>query len=290
MKKSFWKILRILTTNQCNYRCLYCHNEGQEKDAFNTRLSFDNFIRIAHVVEGMGFQEVRFSGGEPLVNPETIKMIEWLDTNSDYEIGLATNGSMITEDVAKRISETRTLVTIHYPSVKDTEYKRVTGMNNSMFKNAVERMDRYGIKHSFNFVLYPDTINNMTEVVDEVIKKGKRVKLLPYIEDGFNNFSKEIMEKLEKTMDGTAETKTVFSDEGIITWTFPNGGKVKLLESPCYDHNIDRCREYGELRLLPDLSLQKCIFDNESVSLKDLSDDEVRETISEMWKSFNKCL
>ena len=25
-KKNSWNILRVLTTNACNYRCIYCHN------------------------------------------------------------------------------------------------------------------------------------------------------------------------------------------------------------------------------------------------------------------------
>ena len=287
---SFWKILRILTTNQCNYRCLYCHNEGQDKEKLETSLSFAEFVRMVDVITGMGFQEIRFSGGEPLVNPETIRMIEWVDANSDYEVGLASNGSMITEETARRLGETRTLVTLHFPAVKDIEYKRVTGMHSKAFWNAVDRLDRYRVKHSFNFVLYPETISNITEVVDFVVEKGKRVKLLPYIEKGFHNYSKMIIEQVKDRLDKTTISKKVFCEGGITTWLFENGGKVKLLDSPCYDHSIDRCREYGELRLLPNLSLQKCIFDKDSVSLDGLSDVEIRNRINELWQNFNKCL
>lgn len=106
----FWKILRILTTNKCNYRCLYCHNEGQEKEQCSEMLSYEDFLNIANIVEGLGFQEIRFSGGEPLVNKNTVDMIEWLDRNSNYEIGLATNSSLITEEVAQRLGKTRVLV------------------------------------------------------------------------------------------------------------------------------------------------------------------------------------
>lgn len=285
-----WKILRILTTNKCNYRCLYCHNEGQEKENITEMLSFDDFLRIMNIIEGMGFQEIRFSGGEPLVNPKTIEMIEWLDKNSDYEIGLATNSSLITEEIAKRLGKTRVLVTIHYPAVSKSEYERVTGKDNSAFNNAVKLLDEYGIKHSFNFVLYPETVNNIDDVVSDVVNAGKRIKLLPFIEDGFNNYSKNIIERVSAKFDETAVDKSHDVKAGIITWTFPGGGKVKLLDSPCYKHDIKTCREYGELRLLPDLSLQKCIFDANPVSIKELSDMEIKEMIIKLWQSFNKCL
>jgi len=26
---AYWKIIRILTTDTCNFDCVFCHNEGQ---------------------------------------------------------------------------------------------------------------------------------------------------------------------------------------------------------------------------------------------------------------------
>jgi cyclic pyranopterin phosphate synthase len=285
-----WKILRILTTNRCNYRCLYCHNEGQEKIDEKSVLSIDNFYKITEAINGMGFQEIRFSGGEPLSNPRTVEMIEWMDSNTDYEIGLATNGSLINEEIAERLGKTRTLVTLHFPAIDEDEYKRITGMQISGLINAIGRLERNNVKHSFNFVLYPDTISNISDVIEHVIKSGKRVKLLPYIEESFNNFSESIIEDIKKKASEQAISKTEFSAGGITTWEYEGGGKVKLLDSPCYDHSIDRCREYGELRLLPDFSLQKCIFSRDSVSIKGMTVEEIREVISELWQSFNTCI
>ena len=224
------------------------------------------------------------------MNPDTIRMIEWLDANSDYEIGLASNGSLISDDCAEKLGRTRVMLTLHFPAVKDSEYNRITGMRIKAFWDAVERLDRYEVKHSFNYVLYPDSINNVIEVVDSVITKGKRVKLLPFIEEGFNNYSVDSIEWIKNRLDDSAISKETFDAGGITTWTFSGGGKVKLLNSPCYDHNIEHCREYGELRLLPDMSLQKCIFDNNVVKLDGLSDAEIKNHIVDLWQSFNKCL
>ena len=41
---TFWKILRVLTTNKCNYQCSFCHNEGQNKDSnYNLFLNFNDY-------------------------------------------------------------------------------------------------------------------------------------------------------------------------------------------------------------------------------------------------------
>ncbi len=286
----FWKILRILTTNKCNYRCIYCHNEGQMHAKEGQYLSFDSFRRIANVIAGMGFQEIRLSGGEPLANADTIRMIEWLDANSDYEVGLATNGGLLTEEIAKRLGRTKTLVTMHFPALNERAYLRVTGRPLDSFLRAVDLLDLYGVKHSFNFVLFPDTIGNLSGVLEHVIRDGKRLKLLPYIEDGFHNYSEKLIISIREKMNSVAVSSDYDAKSGISSWFFDTGAKVKLLDSPCYDHNIERCRDYGELRLLPDLSLQKCIFENSTVKLDGLTDLEIRNAITDLWSSFNYCL
>ena len=285
---SYWKILRILTTNQCNYQCLYCHNEGQEKLDASKSLTFDDFLKVEEAIRGSGFQEIRFSGGEPLINPETIRMIEWLNAHTEYEIGLATNGSMVTEEIARRLGNTRTLVTMHLPAMRGDEYKRVTGNGKEAFFKAIDQFERYQVQHSFNYVLYPNSINNLEDVVNYVAENGKRVKLLPFIEEGFHGYSKDIIESIKASMDAKSIKREESVMAGIISWTLAGGGRVKLLNSPCYDHSIERCREYGELRLLPNLSLQKCIFDKATVSVRNMTVDEIRETITDLWNSFNE--
>jgi len=284
----FWKILRVLTTNQCNYRCLYCHNEGQEKKDSDF-LSLENFINICQSIDGLGFQEIRFSGGEPLVNPKTIDMIEWLNDNSEYEIGLATNASLLTEEIVERLAKTRILLTIHFPAVDEAEYERVTGKSNAQFWGNIDLLEKYGVEYSFNFVLYPEIIRNFENVLSEVIQRKKKIKILPYIERGFNNYSDTIISELEERLDMMTKNTIYSSEDGVKVWKFDNGGKAKLIYSPCYSSNINVCRSYGELRLLPDLSLQKCIFDNKRVSIEHFSELEIRNTISKLWEEFNNC-
>lgn len=286
----FWKILRILTTNQCNYKCLYCHNEGQEKARQAKMLMFDEFVKIVDVIDGMGFQEIRFSGGEPLINPYTVNMIEWLNENSDYEIGLSTNASLITEEIAQKLGKTRVLLTIHLPAITDINYQYVTGRHNQTFLDAIKMLDRYEVKYSFNFVLYPETIINLNEVIGYAVNNGKRIKLLPFIESGFNNLSIEIIRNVSEKLDTVCKFKNRFEEKGFTVWEFENGGVIKLIDSPCYTYDINKCRAYGELRLLPDLSLQRCIFDTNVIALQKLSPHQQREKILDLWKSFDKCL
>jgi GTP 3',8-cyclase len=57
--------LRISITDRCNYKCVYCRtgNEG----ALYGDLPFDDYLRMARVLVGMGIKKVRLTGGEPLL-------------------------------------------------------------------------------------------------------------------------------------------------------------------------------------------------------------------------------
>lgn len=283
-----WKILRVLTTNVCNYECVYCHNEGQEHCKHLEMVTFEQFKKYYSIASKSGVQEVRFSGGEPLLNPETIRMIEWLNENSDVEIGLATNGSEVTEDIASKLGCTRVMVTLHFPGVGKDDYFRVTKRDWSSFENCVELFDKYKVDYSFNYTLYPDTISAVNNVIDYSRKKGKRVKLLPYLEYNFQNMSLDALRDLYKKLDDESKEKIYHEKEGYYLWTFESGAVVKIIDSPCYSKNISLCKAYGEIRLLPDLSLMNCIF-GKKIQTKNMSNEELEEHFKLLWDNMKSC-
>ncbi len=65
--------LRISITDRCNYKCVYCRtgNEG----ALYGELPFDDYLRMARVLVGMGIRKVRLTGGEPLLRKGIIEFV-----------------------------------------------------------------------------------------------------------------------------------------------------------------------------------------------------------------------
>lgn len=279
--------MRILTTNKCNYRCIYCHNEGQEIKTQTQMLSFENFEEIMHQVKKTSINEIRFSGGEPLMNKKTIDMIEWTDKNTNLEVGLATNGSLINEDIAKRLCKTRVLITLHLPGVGESDYKKVTQGDWNQFNETILLLDKYKIEYSFNYVLSPKSFKNLDDVLKFIEKTNKRVKLLPYIENQFLNLSEIFIKDVNEKLDKISLKKDVDVKSGITWWKLEKGGEVKLLDTPCYSKNIKTCKNYGEIRLLPNLKLQKCIFNSEIIDIEDI--ENLDKTLKNCWESFSRC-
>ena len=60
--------LRISVTDRCNLRCIYCMPEtGVQWVAHHEILSFEEIIRLVHLLSPLGIRRIRLTGGEPLV-------------------------------------------------------------------------------------------------------------------------------------------------------------------------------------------------------------------------------
>ncbi|WP_066949147.1 GTP 3',8-cyclase MoaA [Streptomyces lushanensis] len=70
--------LRVSLTDRCNLRCTYCMpEEGLQWLGRSDLLSDDEIVRLVRVaVTRLGITEVRFTGGEPLIRPGLVGIVE----------------------------------------------------------------------------------------------------------------------------------------------------------------------------------------------------------------------
>jgi cyclic pyranopterin phosphate synthase len=68
--------LRISITDRCNYKCVYCRtgNEG----ALYGDLPFEDYLRMARILVGLGITKVRLTGGEPLLRRDVVEFVREL--------------------------------------------------------------------------------------------------------------------------------------------------------------------------------------------------------------------
>ena len=73
--------LRISVTDRCNFRCSYCMPaEGMDWLPREDLLTYEELARIARVcVERFGFDGIRLTGGEPLLQKDLPALARALD-------------------------------------------------------------------------------------------------------------------------------------------------------------------------------------------------------------------
>jgi cyclic pyranopterin phosphate synthase len=89
--------LRVSVTDRCNFRCQYCMPaEGLTWLDREEILSFEEIERLVRVFVGLGVEDVRLTGGEPLVRrefPSLVAMLAGIEGIRD--LSLTTNGYLL---------------------------------------------------------------------------------------------------------------------------------------------------------------------------------------------------
>ncbi len=156
--------LRISITDRCNYKCVYCRtgNEG----ALYGDLPFEDYLRMARVLVGMGISKVRLTGGEPLLRKGVVDFVRELaklrperlkpessktsygtaeavpfpkpagraDSGNTFseplDIALTTNGHMLAELAQPLKDAGLTRVTVSMDAVDPDRFARITRVPN----------------------------------------------------------------------------------------------------------------------------------------------------------------
>ena len=89
--------VRVSVTDKCNFRCRYCMPaEGLEWLERDELLSFEEIERLVRVLASMGVDEVRLTGGEPLVRRDLPVLVRMLaGTPGVRDLSLTTNGVLL---------------------------------------------------------------------------------------------------------------------------------------------------------------------------------------------------
>jgi cyclic pyranopterin phosphate synthase len=89
--------VRVSVTDKCNFRCTYCMPaEGLEWLGRTEILTFEEIARLVRVLASLGVDEVRLTGGEPLVRRDLPKLVEMLAVIPGVrDLSLTTNGVLL---------------------------------------------------------------------------------------------------------------------------------------------------------------------------------------------------
>jgi cyclic pyranopterin phosphate synthase len=92
--------LRLSLTDRCNFACVYCMPpEGEREHASRAALlSFEEAVRVIRAFADCGVRRVRFTGGEPLVRKDVVRLVEMARRTTPVdELVMTTNGSRLAE-------------------------------------------------------------------------------------------------------------------------------------------------------------------------------------------------
>jgi len=98
--------MRISVTDRCNLHCKYCKpNKDVKLLPHKEILSLEEIAEVVTVAAGMGIDQVRLTGGEPLMRRGICQLIKKIKKiNGITEVSLTTNGILLPKFVKKLVA------------------------------------------------------------------------------------------------------------------------------------------------------------------------------------------
>src|SRR5438128_7745602 len=120
--------LRVSVTDKCNFRCRYCMPaEGLEWLPREEVLSFEEITRLVRVLAAMGVEEVRLTGGEPLVRRDLPVLVGKLAAVPGVnDLSLTTNGVLLDRQAGPLVEAGLVRLNVSLDSLSHVRFAEIT--------------------------------------------------------------------------------------------------------------------------------------------------------------------
>jgi GTP 3',8-cyclase len=120
--------VRVSVTDKCNFRCRYCMPaEGLEWLPQTEVLSFEEVERLVRLLAAMGVDEVRLTGGEPLVRRDLPVLVEKLARiDGVRDLSLTTNGVLLDRLAGPLVAAGLRRINVSLDSLSHVRFAEIT--------------------------------------------------------------------------------------------------------------------------------------------------------------------
>ena len=277
--------LRLSITDHCNLSCRYCRS-GQPKRHPGVRLlSDDELVFLARQAIGLGVEKLRITGGEPLVRPGVIPLLERLRALDGLKhLVLTSNGLLLSRYASSLAALGLERVNVSIDSLKPDRFFDITrGGSLTQWRRGIDRAETAGLKLKLNVVVMKGI--NDDEVVDFAqlsAQRGWVVRFIEYMPFGgagrFEPVAEEVLQR--RLQDGGYDLKLLPAAgiagparEYALVGT---QGKVGFISA----QSCPFCRQCNRLRITAYGEAKGCLFSPEGIDLRPVLEARDGQTLS----------
>ena len=278
--------LRLALNEQCNLRCIYCMpEEGINFRSEDKLLTTKEIIRLIKTISKMGVSKIRFTGGEPLLRKDLLKLVQFAKEVPGIEsVHLTTNGLLLSKHIQELERAGLSGINISLDTLNSEKFKIITrrdGLN--LVLNSLNKAMQSSIQSiKLNVVAMRDF--NDDELMDFVRLTKENditvrfVELMPFDSHqiwktgkfyGADHILADIKNQVSelKPIDGSRTEHHIFRVDDY-------KGKVAVI--PAYSRSL--CGACNRIRITADGKLLNCLYSQNETNLR----DAMRKGISDM--------
>jgi cyclic pyranopterin phosphate synthase len=291
------KSMRISITDKCSFRCTYCMPaEGLPWLKKAEILSYEEIVRIARVAVGIGIEQIRLTGGEPLIRrdiPELISQIRQIE--GLRSISLTTNGILFKQLAGSLAEAGLTRINVSLDTLIREKFAQIT-RRDQMYRvlEGLEELEKYPTIHPIKVNAVAVKGFSEEEALDFVRLARRKAYVMRWIEfmplDADQIWSKddiltgaELKAIIEAEYGPLVPITTGDPSETARRYTFSDGiGEVGFINPVSEPF----CAQCDRIRLTADGQLRTCLFATEETDLRavvrsDAPDAVLAQTIRE---------
>jgi cyclic pyranopterin phosphate synthase len=293
------KDLRISVTDRCNFRCSYCMPlDRYEWIDRREILTFEEITRLADLFVRLGVEEIRLTGGEPLLRHNLDLLVRQISQIKGLkDLSLTTNAYFLKEQAEALAQAGLSRINVSLDTIHSEKFKMMTRSDDlGRVLAGLEEAARCGLQPiKINSVIERGVNDaDIPELVEYARKNGFQIRFIEYMDVGnSNNWVSEkmvakgeileIIHKLFPLEEGGRNDDSAPS----VDYKFRDGiGNIGVIASVTEPF----CEGCTRARLTADGKLVLCLFSDKGFDLKRLirqgaTDADLLETIRAQWRA-----
>ncbi|NNP75855.1 cyclic pyranopterin phosphate synthase MoaA [Acinetobacter sp. Ac_3412] len=265
--------LRISVTDRCNFKCIYCMPEHPEWMKKQDLLSFEALFIFCQYMVGQGIENIRITGGEPLMRQGVVHFIRDLQSLRALglkRISITTNGHYLAKYAEPLKQVGLDDLNISLDSLDPLQFKQLTKKELTPVFAGIEAATKVGLPFKINCVLMQG--QNDDQIVP-MVKWAKQHNIpLRFIEfmplDGDQHWTDqavvseaEILKQLSAHYD-----IQVLEQQHEPARLYQLDGQYKLGIISTITHSF--CGDCDRIRLTAQGELYNCLFARQGLNIK----------------------
>jgi len=289
--------LRISVTDRCNLRCSYCM--PQEDYVWLPReeiLTFEEIARLVEIFTTLGVEDVRLTGGEPLLRRELPVLVRMLAENPRVrDLSLTTNGVLFAEFARPLREAGLHRVTLSLDTLRPERFRALARRDTlQQVLEGVEAARRAGFPRLKidSVILRGVNDDELADLIEFGRRAGAEVRFIEYMDvGGATEWSRdkvytraEMLSALERRY-GAITSLAENSAAPAERLSLADGTTFGIIAST----TTPFCRRCDRSRLTADGMWYLCLYAKSGVDLRGMlrsgaSDEELAARIAAVWR------
>ncbi len=206
-------------TRRCNLKCIHCYSDSENKE-YPGEITTEEAKDVINDLADFKVPVLLFSGGEPLLRKDIFELAE-LASRKGIRVVLSTNGTLITEYIAKKIKEYGiSYVGVSLDGIGET-HDKLRGIKGA-FENTsrgIRNLMNVGVRVGVRFTITKYNYRSIPEIFDFVEREGiSRLCFYHLVYTGRGGIEQDIpTEKKRKIIDYILERTKTLHEKNIDT-------------------------------------------------------------------------